>query len=438
VLVVEACRSATPALLRAVLLLLAALANSQEQLRELPDKALAYLARVRASLPAAAQLPSSRTAQLSHALQLVAPLAGAAAAAAQGGCRARAAFNCCVLLAPPVRSWQHALRCMFSKPAALGVSYMQATFALASVLPLVQSPGLVDELAAMSERGLRLQRFLGLLAGAALRALPADPAQQEPLLLGLLTKTRLGACTKQQLCPAIPRVLCLSFWGGGADLLGKRAGACMACCPASRHRSCVYCVLAVPSGPVARGLAEEVLRQAAATYGDGEDGAAAAARRGPLLRLLRALDLRCPTELDAAVDALLPPQAPATEAATEAAAMDTDGGPAGDDAQQAQHAGDERPQQGAEGGGGAAAAPRQQEQGQRRRLLAALQEAFEGTARCPLDAAGTTVLLAAEAPSAAVRQLVSAAPPFFYFFYFWFAVSRKRAMRGPAAGLVAL
>ena len=46
VLVTEACRTASPALLNSVVMLLAHLANSQQHLAELPDKAFKHLAKV--------------------------------------------------------------------------------------------------------------------------------------------------------------------------------------------------------------------------------------------------------------------------------------------------------------------------------------------------------------------------------------------------------
>lgn len=126
------------------------------------------------------------------------------------------------------------------------------------------------------------------------------------------------------------------------------------------------------AGGAARVLADAILQQAAAA-------------RGVLLRLLRSLDLRYPAALDAAVDAALRAAAGggAGPAASTGAADDTAG-----DQQQGQPAGEaER---------------------RRRQLLGVLGEAFDGTARGPLAEAGTTVLLAAEAPSAAVRQMVRA------------------------------
>ena len=128
------------------------------------------------------------------------------------------------------------------------------------------------------------------------------------------------------------------------------------------------------AGDAGRVLAGAVLEQAA--------GAAEGGQREALLRLLRSLDLRCPEALDAAVDAALPPK------------------------QQAKR------QQEEEGGASAAAAPdaeQQKEEERRRQVLDLLTAAFDGTARCPLLEAGTTVLLAAEAPAAGVRLLVSAA-----------------------------
>lgn len=136
----------------------------------------------------------------------------------------------------------------------------------------------------------------------------------------------------------------------------------------------------VPVGDAARPLADAVLAVAAA------GGEAAQAQRELHMRLLRTLDLRAPEALDAAVDAALPAIKPA-----QAAGEGGDG------------AGEDAASDGGEGG--------EEEQGEdaqrRSRVLELLAAAFEGTARCPLLEAGTTVLLAAEAPSAAVRQLVS-------------------------------
>lgn len=171
----ETCRSATPALLRSALLLLAVLAGRQQHLRQLPDKALVYLARVRRSCPAAAQLPGSCGSPLL-------PLQLAAGDMPQELGRSSASGPRLSLLSHP--PFPHTSQC----------------------------PGVVEELGAMGERGLRVQRFQGLLAGAALRALPADPAQHEPLLLGLLTKTSLGACAA---CPPPSVPVCVLFgWVG--------------------------------------------------------------------------------------------------------------------------------------------------------------------------------------------------------------------------------
>ena len=123
------------------------------------------------------------------------------------------------------------------------------------------------------------------------------------------------------------------------------------------------------AGYAARPLADAILAAAAA------GGEAAAAARELHMRLLRTLDLRAPEALDAAVDAALPA------------------------ARQAPAAG--------EGGEGEGGEGDDEESQRRQRILGLLTAAFEGTARCPLLEAGTTVLLAAEAPSAAVRQLVS-------------------------------
>ena len=116
-------------------------------------------------------------------------------------------------------------------------------------------------------------------------------------------------------------------------------------------------------------LAELVLR-AAADEQPGDE--AAAAQRTQHLRLLRTLDQRCPEALDAAITAVLPAQ------------------------QQVQ---EEQQQKGGSG----------QQEERRQRMLALLSAAFEGTARCVMLEAGTTLLAAAEAPAAGMRVLVSAA-----------------------------
>ncbi|KAL4423978.1 hypothetical protein ABPG75_001279 [Micractinium tetrahymenae] len=167
---------------------------------------------------------------------------------------------------------------------------------------LAKVSGLVDQLAALSGKGCRIDRLLRLLARAAMAQLPARP-HYDQLLQALLARVQMG--------------------------------------------------------DAARALADAVLQQAGA-----------ASEEEPhwqvLQRLLRTLGLQYPSAVDAAVDAALP--------------------------------------QGGRGGqGGPAAAPEGQQRQQR--LLALLNAAFEGTARCPLLEAGTTVLLAAEAPAVAVRQL---------------------------------
>lgn len=164
---------------------------------------------------------------------------------------------------------------------------------------LAKVTGLVDQLASLGEKGGRIEGLLGMLARSAMSLLSAHP-HYEHLMQGILAR--------------------------------------------------------VPMGEAGRVLADVVLQQA---------GAAGTADEGPhhetLLRLLRALDLRCPEQLDAAVGAAL--------------AQGTPGGLS------------------------------EEEQQRQQRVLALLSAAFEGTARCPLMEAGTTVLLAAEAPQEAVRQL---------------------------------
>lgn len=118
------------------------------------------------------------------------------------------------------------------------------------------------------------------------------------------------------------------------------------------------------AGNAARTLADAVLQQARQFQGTQGAPEQQQEQRGVLLRLLRTLDLRYPAALDAALDAVL---------LVKAAAGDEVNAPA--DGQQ--------------------------------HVLALLSEAFEGTARSQLLEAGTTVLLAAEAPAASMRQLVS-------------------------------
>lgn len=121
-------------------------------------------------------------------------------------------------------------------------------------------------------------------------------------------------------------------------------------------------------------LAKRVLQQAAAAD-EAPGDQAGTAQRALHLRLLRSLDQRCPEALDAAVSAVLP----------------------------AQQQGEDGQRKVGSGGG------RQEER--RQRMLALLGEAFEGTARCVMLEAGTTLLAAAEAPAAGMRQMVSAAQP---------------------------
>jgi hypothetical protein len=120
------------------------------------------------------------------------------------------------------------------------------------------------------------------------------------------------------------------------------------------------------AGNAARTLADAVVQQARQFQGTQGAPEQQQEQRGVLLRLLRTLDLRYPAALDAALDAVL---------LVKAAAGDEVNAPAGSDGQQ--------------------------------HVLALLSEAFEGTARSQLLEAGTTVLLAAEAPAASMRQLVS-------------------------------
>ena len=121
-------------------------------------------------------------------------------------------------------------------------------------------------------------------------------------------------------------------------------------------------------------LAKRVLQQAAAAD-EAPGDQAGTAQRALHLRLLRSLDQRCPEALDAAVSAVLP----------------------------AQQQGEDGQRKVGSGGG------RQEER--RQRMLALLGEAFEGTARCVMLEAGTTLLAAAEAPATGMRQMVSAAQP---------------------------
>lgn len=178
------------------------------------------------------------------------------------------------------------------------------------------------------------------------------------------------ACACPSLClrPGLVCVLCVAQ--------PKTAGAaarCLVGALALSHRNPTASSAAPPpppsAGSAARPLADAVLAQAAAAAE--AEGEAADARLPAMQRLLRTLDLRCPEALDAAVNAALPAGSQAVKGEV----------------------------------GEAAAAAAQ-------RVLAALNAAFEGTARCPLLEAGTTVMLAAEAPAAAMRLLVR---PFFFF-----------------------
>ncbi|GAB4814939.1 hypothetical protein N2152v2_001985 [Parachlorella kessleri] len=112
----------------------------------------------------------------------------------------------------------------------------------------------------------------------------------------------------------------------------------------------------VPLGSAAGPLARSLLQQAAEE--PQPEGPSAT-----LLRLLRALELRWPAELDAAVNAALDP---ASAEGTDANSL----GEAG-----------------------------------RQRLFTVLELAFAGTARLPVLEAGTTLALAVDAPSAAVREM---------------------------------
>ncbi|PRW61623.1 hypothetical protein C2E21_0211 [Chlorella sorokiniana] len=191
---------------------------------------------------------------------------------------------------------------------------------------LTKVPGLVDQLAELSDKGCRVGRLLELLVAVAMDQLPKHP-HYEQLLQSMMARVQLGNA--------------------------------------------------------ARVLAERVLQRAAAA--DSESGdEAAAAQHAQHLRLLRSLDQRCPEALDAAVNAVLP----------------------------AQQQGQEGQQQKGSSGGG-------QQEERRQRMLALLSAAFEGTARCVMLEAGTTLLAAAEAPAAGMRQLAvqrldalaAAAPP---------------------------
>jgi hypothetical protein len=146
------------------------------------------------------------------------------------------------------------------------------------------------------------------------------------------------------------------------------------------------------AGAAAHILADSVLQQASgAGLGAAEEGQEDGSEecvgqeskeaRGILLRLLRSLDLRFPAALDDAVAAALPAVV-------------------GSDVNSAVNA---------RGTGGQQQIMQAGYSNRRRPVLALLSEAFVGTARGHLAEAGTTVLLAAEAPSAAVRQMVS--PP---------------------------
>ena len=56
---------------------------------------------------------------------------------------------------------------------------------------MLQVPGLVDQLAALSARGCRIQRLLTLMASAAAALLPEHPHYEE-LLQALLARVHVG------------------------------------------------------------------------------------------------------------------------------------------------------------------------------------------------------------------------------------------------------
>lgn len=250
----------------------------------------------------------------------------------------------------------------------------------AALLHVPQAPGLVDQLAELSSKGCRIVRLLELLVAAAMDQLPKHP-QFEQLLQSLVARVQMGEQSQLAaecgLAREDGRTSLLAWLGLG--IVRVRACEPMPWCmqgvlasaqhtnQPTNHSHALLC-----PGDAGRLLAERVLQRAAAT--DEQPGdEAAAAQRALHLRLLRSLDQRCPEALDAAVTAVLP----------------------------AQQQGQEGQQQKGGSGGG-------QQEERRQRMLALLSEAFEGTARCVMLEAGTTLLAAAEAPAVGMRQMVSA------------------------------
>lgn len=239
---------------------------------------------------------------------------------------------------------------------------MRSHVPLPSPTPL-QVPGLVDQLAELSAKGCNIERLLELLVAAAFRLLAQHP-HYEQLLQAMLARVQMGA-------------------RGRAGAACRRRAGCQQCARGcSGRRPLVHGGLRLlltykpslssflPPGNAGRVLGEAVLQQAAVADEQPSD-AAAAAQRALHLRLLRGLDQRCPEALDAAVDAVLP-------------AKQQQGG----EGEERQGGGDER------------------EEARRQCMMGLLNAAFEGTARCVMLEAGTTVLAAAEAPAAGMRQLV--------------------------------
>lgn len=68
----------------------------------------------------------------------------------------------------------------------------------------MQAAGVVDELAALSEKGCRIERLLVLLVRAAVQLLPTQP-HYEQLLQTMLTNVQMGEyVVKQQLLASPP------------------------------------------------------------------------------------------------------------------------------------------------------------------------------------------------------------------------------------------
>lgn len=150
-------------------MLLAHLANTQEHLAELPDRAFKHLAKVSGGGGACASLGAALARVvvdgcLGHGRGSVAPYTGIPATPARPGIASRLC---------PLRP----ITCARSAPLP----------------PTLQVSGLVDQLAALSDRGCRVDRLLGMLCRAAMAQLPARP-HYEQLLQALLARVQMGGC----------------------------------------------------------------------------------------------------------------------------------------------------------------------------------------------------------------------------------------------------